>query len=461
MNVTATTFLIASLGLGGLSGGFVAPWAPLAPSVTSVSISAPSSVSASSADMTVANTATPASAGTGDGSLRPVAGARSILDELSAIPAARLSSFVSDNAAAISTILANPPTARAVSNWWKLMPAASRDALLDSAPELVGNLDGVPSSLRDTANRVFLADTIADLDRQLDGLGRSERVEAEQRVHMLREIDEALDVAPGAAPRSLLSVDTEWPGRAAVAIGDLETADYVGYLIPGMFFTVDGQIVDWTVIAQDLHDEQEGWAERLGASDDTLADASIATVAWIGYQTPGIMDIISLDLATEGARHISGAVQGVQATRADDPHVTLLTHSYGSTATLMSLADGGLDVDSLVIIGSPGSAAQSVSDLGLGKDDVFVGEAAWDPVVHTAFFGSDPGADSFGASTMSVGGGTDPITGRELTAASGHLGYFDAGSEAMRNMALVALDRGDLVTSGESDRPTRLTAARE
>ena len=159
------------------------------------------------------------------------------------------------------------------------------------------------------------------------------------------------------------------------------------------------------------------------------------------------MDITSLDLAKEGAKFISSSVSGVQATRSgNQPYVTLATHSYGSTATLIALEDGAVDADALVIIGSPGSSAQSVDDLGMPSDKVFVGEAAWDPVVNSAFFGSDPGSESFGAKHMSVDGGTDPETGNELAASSGHLGYFDAGTEAMRNMALVGLDRGDLVT---------------
>jgi pimeloyl-ACP methyl ester carboxylesterase len=231
-------------------------------------------------------------------------------------------------------------------------------------------------------------------------------------------------------------------------------------MVPGMFFTVDNQMVDWTVITQDLYDEQLGWVNRLGRSDAALRGADIAAVAWIGYQTPGIMEIASLDLAREGAASISSSVHGLQATRTgDEPQVSLMTHSYGSTATLMALQEGAMDVDSLVIIGSPGAAAQSVDDIGMPASRVFVGEAAWDPVVNSAFFGSDPGAASFGATAMQVSGTTDPVTGRKLTGASGHLGYFDAGTEAMRNMALVGLDRGDLVTgSGHPPDQTELVA---
>jgi hypothetical protein len=49
---------------------------------------------------------------------------------------------------------------------------------------------------------------------------------------------------------------------------------------------------------------------------------------------------------------------------------------------------------------------------------------------------------------MDVGGGVDPITHKQLAPAIGHLGYFDAGTEAMRNIALIGLDRDSLVTNG-------------
>jgi hypothetical protein len=82
------------------------------------------------------------------------------------------------------------------------------------------------------------------------------------------------------------------------------------------------------------------------------------------------------------------------------------------------------------------------------NDNVFVGEAAWDPIVNTAFYGSDPGSSTFGARKMDVAGGTDAITHKTLAAAVGHLGYFDTGTAAMRNIALIGLDQGDLVTTG-------------
>ena len=382
--------------------------------------------------------------------LLPRLGGRALLDQLSLLQTTDIAAFVSANPESVAQLLVSPPSAKSVAGWWALASDSSRDAFLDGAPELAGNLDGLPMALRDEANRVVLSESIAQAERTMPDLGRAKRVDAAQRLHMLGEIRTSLITRVGQPDRHLLQLDTTWPGRAAVVIGDLETADYVSYFVPGMFFSTDRLIVEWAVIAEDLYKEQTAWVRRLGRTDAALLGTSVATVAWIGYETPGILDIASLDLAREGAKSISSAVDGIWATRpGDGPYLTLLTHSYGSTATLMALADGAMEVDALVLIGSPGSAAQSVDDIRMTSDRVFVGEAAWDPVTNSAFFGSDPGAPSFGAQTMSVAGGIDPMTGRMLAAATGHLGYFDIGTEAMRNMSLVGLDRGDLVTGAD------------
>ena len=457
MRSRATLLLSALLvGLTGIAGAVAAPSAQAA----STSVATASERSAAAARITPAMSdaltvrdVAPAGSLLGAGQQRRVSGVP-VLDALSVLPTASIARYIDSRKHSVSELLTNPPAAAAVARWWIGLADSARSAVRSSSPELVGNLDGVPVAERDRANRAFLADSIADARRSIDTLGRADRADALKRLHMLCEIQRSLVTTAGEPARSLLSVDTEWPGRAAVVVGDLQAADFVSFMVPGMFFTVDGQMVDWTVISQDLYKEQVDWVHTLGNADATMRGKRVAVVSWIGYQTPGVLDIASLDLAKEGAKYISSAVDGVKATRPGEaPHLTLVSHSYGSTASLIALADGSVTVDSLVVIGSPGSAAQSVDDIRMPASRVFVGEAAWDPVVNCAFFGSDPGASSFGATPMSVAGMKDPITGKSLAPATGHLGYFDAGTEAMRNMALVGLGEGALV-SGDRVAPT-------
>jgi pimeloyl-ACP methyl ester carboxylesterase len=141
---------------------------------------------------------------------------------------------------------------------------------------------------------------------------------------------------------------------------------------------------------------------------------------------------------------------GLQALRgADEPHVTVVAHSYGSTAALMALTEYDFEVDALAMVGSPGSPAKSVNELHVRDGNVWVGEAAWDPIPNSAYFGSDPGSASYGAKRMGVSGGRDPITAQLLSASFGHNEYFSPGTESMRNFALIGIGQGQYVSGGE------------
>jgi hypothetical protein len=61
---------------------------------------------------------------------------------------------------------------------------------------------------------------------------------------------------------------------------------------------------------------------------------------------------------------------------------------------------------------------------------------------------------------MGVDGAVDPLTHRALSGSSGHNEYFTAGTECMRNLAMIGIDRGDLViTGGGSGTPSTQTAS--
>lgn len=377
-----------------------------------------------------------------DVSLLPQLSGRALLDQFAILPQSTLAQFISTHPDTIANLLAAPPAAKDVSAWWVNVSADTRETFLQEAPELVGNLDGVPFGTRNLANRTYLTTAIDALEEQLQsGVGRGMNVETTNHLHMLTQIESALRSNAGDPTRTLVTLDTASPGRAAIVIGDLSTADYVSYLIPGMFFTIDGQVDDWADTATGLYQDQTAWLERLGEESST-----VATVAWMGYQTPHLLNVGSLDLAESGARYLADALTGLNTLRAsDEPYVSVMAHSYGSTAAMIALQHGSVQIDALAIVGSPGSDAQSVSSLAVRDANVFVGEAGWDPVVNSAFFGSDPGATSYGAYRMGVSGGTDTVTAASLSPSYGHNEYFRPGSESLRNMALIGIGQGGLV----------------
>lgn len=434
------TALALSLSLGGGSGAFDAPQnsavnlgvSDIPGPVRQLDI-VPFTVPAFSANARI----TPL-----DPALLPSLGGRALLDQFSLLSVSKLEAFVSDHPEAVSDLLSAPIAAKEVSSWWNNTDVAARQRLLTATPELIGNLDGIPFGTRSVANRAYLQDAIRELEQKLStGVGRGMNVEVTNHLHMLTQIDAALDSRAGEPARSLVSLDTTSPGRAAIVVGDLASADFVSYLIPGMFFTIDGQVDDWADTATTLFSDQTAWLKRLGDSSKT-----VATVAWIGYQTPHLFNVGSLTLADEGAANLSRSIQGLQTLRGlDQPFVSVMAHSYGSTAAMIALQDASFKIDALAVVGSPGSAAQSASSLAVRNGNVFVGEAGWDPVVNSAFYGSDPGAASYGAHRMSVAGGVDAITSAALGASYGHNEYFQPGSESMRNFALIGIDEGGLV----------------
>ena len=91
------------------------------------------------------------------------------------------------------------------------------------------------------------------------------------------------------------------------------------------------------------------------------------------------------------------------------------------------------------MVGSPGSPAENVGQLKVRDGNVWVADAALDPVASTGVFGSQPLSAAYGAHHFGVDGAVDPLTGARLAGSVGHVDYFTAGSESFRNMALIGI----------------------
>lgn len=378
-----------------------------------------------------------------------------MLQQLSLLPVQSMTDYVASNPEVVANLLANPPAATDVTMWWGTMDFEHRNALRDASPQLVGNLDGIPYAIRDLANRVLLDETISSLETTIKSEpGRTIVENAKYSLRMLTSIESALGNDQSQPRRTLLSLDVTGQGRAAIVLGDLRTADYVSYLVPGMFFTIENQMGDWADAAARLYEEELSWLELFDEPDST-----VATVAWIGYHTPNLTNVGGIQNAEEGRDSLAKTIEGLQAIRGgDEPYVTVVAHSYGSTAALMALTEYDFEIDALALVGSPGSPAKSVSQLHVRNGNVFVGEAPWDPIPNSSYFGSDPGSASYGAHPMGVGGGIDVITNEVLLASSGHNEYFSAGTESMRNFALISIGKSQFVTDGSSADATKTLA---
>lgn len=444
MLVGFAAVLTVTSAVSGLTGAFVLPAdVPPAAAVSTVSYSTVSYPTVSSAVSGPVSDVPSAPSG-GSSSV-------SVLGAVSGLDASALPSFVDANRSRLESLLRQAPAAADVGRVWKLIDPAKQNVLINAAPHVVGNLEGVPYEVRGRANAIDLKQTIAGVTKTLKTEhGRAERVALQRQLQTLDNVKKALSKQDG-VKRTLVSLDPSADAKASIVVGDLSTAAYVSVLVPGMYMSVGEQIEAWGKVAQEQYDLQTSTLRRILGPRGNGGTPGVAVVAWIGYQTPVLTNIGGTALATQGADSLERTLEGIRALRnGNQPYLSLFAHSYGSTAALMALERHTVTVDALALMGSPGSAAQTVAGLSVTGGNVFVGEAQMDPIVNTAFFGSDPGSPGYGAKPMGVGGAVDPLTHASLAGSSGHNEYFSVGTESMRNLAMIGIDRGDLVLAGPS-----------
>jgi hypothetical protein len=297
-------------------------------------------------------------------------------------------------AADLEGLVARDPDPTAVAAFFKALDPAVAEALAHEHPELVGNLDGAPIPLRYTANAKAIKDEIARLRA-------ADVADSDDRLRKLLELDDP--------DRHFLLFDPAGDGRAAEVFGDLTTARHVAVLVPGM--------------NNDLNNFTGGDAERVHHQASLFDPDQVATIQWLGYDTPECASALSASDAEPGAEALPQFVAGVRAQRAERLHWTVIGHSYGSLVTGMAESDQGLEVDETVLIGSPGVGVNSADELGDGN--VWVGLARFDVVGYSEWHGRNPHDRAFGATRFHTGD------------ISGHSSYFNEGSESLRNIGLI------------------------
>jgi hypothetical protein len=332
-----------------------------------------------------------------------------------------------------------------VSAWWASLPARAQQALLAVDGHRLGNLDGLPASVRDRANRGALASErgalqapVARLRAQLDGnwFGGEFTDDDDTLGYLLGKLAalDAIEATLAKPDRRLLALDLSGEQTtAAVAFGDVDTADHVAVFTPGLATTVQSSLVGTDRQLAALKTKAESFAVR-------HKTGTVATVAWLGYEAPQWGDTLrpGLSVASQGAAalgavRLSAFYDGLDAAREVPAHLTALGHSYGPLTTGLALARGS-GVDDAVFFGSPGLGTSKVGDLGLAPGHAYVIEAHLDPVADTARFGGDPsqltGVTMLAATEQSV-------DGRLLHASSGHSSYLTKGTTSQYDMAAV------------------------
>ncbi len=339
------------------------------------------------------------------------------------------------------SILAPPPVDADPSMnaaWWAALSDSQRQRLIADYPDWVGNRDGVKAADRSKANLNLLEQEkrsfAADLDRlKLEDGDSDEIARIEERLKALDSITGMMHNPDGTlnTNRQLMSLDmTGDHPKAAIANGDLDTAQHVAVFTPGMNSTVDGNMNGYVNDMQGVRHSAEDMLRRAGDM------SNVATVTWIGYEPSSFDDpasltgLITAENADTGGDKLAKFDQGINASRPTDPHFTALGHSQGSIVTGISLTHGGTGVDDAVVFGSPGVANHfgidnTAADLKVPEGHAYNIKADGDPIAQwvpeTWRYGRAPYAMD-GMTQLSADAAVGP-DGTPLAASHGHSEY--------------------------------------
>ncbi|MCT9079494.1 alpha/beta hydrolase family protein [Streptomyces fulvoviolaceus] len=317
---------------------------------------------------------------------------------------------------------------KAAAEWWKALSPEERQAYTTLYPKEIGATDGLPTDVRDDANRTAVAQELNALqegnyDEEFPGESDETVNRRLNNLQLLNDKLEARDSAPKGKELYLLGYDSKDDGRAIIAMGNPDTAAHTGILVPGTNTNMDAV---------------PGQIERIGKlqnSAERQSDGeSVAMITWLGYDAPeaSMTDFNSVGgtgRAEDAAPDLRQFVAGTHASHDGSPsHTTVMGHSYGSTVVGAAASGGsGLGADDVVVVGSPGMTVDRAQDLQMDPEHVWIGGAQDDAVINHASdmtLGRDPMLGEFGGNNFEVD-------------THGHSGYWDTGSDSLKNQGAV------------------------
>ncbi|MEU9175207.1 alpha/beta hydrolase [Streptomyces sp. NPDC048420] len=323
-----------------------------------------------------------------------------------------------------------PDNSKDAAEWWKGLDPDQQRQYTTLYPDLIGTTDGLPSDVRDEANRLRLEQ---ELNRQQKReIGVLSAVEgSDERRHNLEVLKAELDKRDGAPEDKrlyLLNHDSGGDGKVVIAMGNPDTADNVAVQVPGTGTTMDST------------NSQLNRIEKLQLSArgaDSTADTAV--VYWLGYDAPEVpvteawnTEVADDDRAEAGAQDLRDFTHGLRASHEGErANLTVLGHSYGSTTVgAAASGDGGLDADSIAVVGSPGMTVDRADQLNVAPGHVYVGQASDDNInlAQGLTLGGDPTDADWGGFRFN-------------TDTSGHRGYWDDCSESLNNQGRIIAGR--------------------
>ncbi|WP_329277490.1 alpha/beta hydrolase [Streptomyces sp. NBC_01451] len=308
-----------------------------------------------------------------------------------------------------------------------------RDRLVRRYPLALGNMNGAPVVLRYRANRVALY-TARETERTRmhdDRLSAVGQYAAGRRMHRYEALLEN--------GRQILAFDPEGSGRVAEVFGDLDKAQRVSVVVPG----VDTDLLTFQRTNR-KYSAPVGMASALYRAEwETSPTTRTAVIAWADYTAPsGLgMDAATAMRANSGALRLNALVRGLPG-RAP---VALYCHSYGSVVCGVAAHALPRRVTDIAVAGSPGMRAENSAGLrtharvwAMRDADDWIQDVPYLEVGGLGH-GADPVSAAFGARVLSARG------------AKGHGGYFEPGTESLHNFAEIGVGAYRAVRCAQRD----------
>jgi len=319
-----------------------------------------------------------------------------------------------------------------VARFFASLTAQQRTRLAHRYPLAVGNMNGAPVQLRYRANHIALdqarkVEKKRMHDSRLTPYGKQEAGRLMHRFEALMSGD-----------RHILAFDPEGSGRIAEVFGDLDTAQRVSIIVPG----VDTDLLTFQKTNKS-YSAPVGMAQNLYAAENTAKSATdtgtrTAVIAWADYTAPGGLGI---DSATAG-RAEAGAVRLNALLRAlpGTSQIALFCHSYGSVVCGVAAHELPPRVTDIAVAGSPGMRASNASHLhtlarvwAMRDADDWIQDVPYMEVGGLGH-GEDPVSNAFGARVLAA------------KDAKGHTGYFASGTDSLANFADIGVGAYDAVS---------------
>ncbi|MFG1794733.1 alpha/beta hydrolase [Nocardia sp. NPDC049149] len=359
-----------------------------------------------------------------------------------------------------------------VNEWWNSLTLDEQRRLLAEDFERIGNLNGIPVEVRDAANRRAME---ADI-RRVEDIAKSKDVPVEMidkdpkkfglTVEDVSRYRNAVNVRAGLDNYSRAGDAGKYPptpyptylyvyqplafggdGRAAISIGNPDTARNTAVVVPG---------ASQSVRASDA--SGEGWFVAQGDQARNLyvesnradPNSPTAVVAWMGYDSPadGLSAVVRGDPTAEriGGNLLAEDVDGLWATHQGPSHLTVVGYSAGAIVAADAAAGSQLHANDVVLLGPVSTdEARSAADFRVDGGHVYIGKASNDLNAHAGqawLGGPDPIDRDYGATRIKAEAPESYSSPIDYSMQA-HLHYFTAGSESLYATALVASGNAD------------------